>query len=160
MRPVFIRKSRTRETSSGWTAEVFFTLPRDKLGDVLTCITNHPYTNHEIETPPKKLFHWLKHCCHPCCIFFLQATDFLGVHQVPRVGLTFSCKITFISLILSSGTWCRSIKLYGAVVICVSPEAHSKCLTIHTCVFSHLPSSILISSLTLTLYYFLYLYSK
>lgn len=63
-------------------------------------------------------------------------------------------------LILSSGTLCRSIKLYGAVVICVSPEAHSKCLTIHICVFSHLSSSILISSLTVTLYYFLYLYSK
>lgn len=55
MRPVFIRKSGTRETSSGWTAEVYFTLPRDKLRDVLTCITNHPYTNYEIETPPKKI---------------------------------------------------------------------------------------------------------
>lgn len=160
MRPVFIRKSGTRETSSGWTAEVYFTLPRDKLRDVLTCITNHPYTNYEIETPPKKLFHWLKHCCHLCCIFFLQATDFLGVHQVPCVGLTFSCKITFISLILSSGTWCGSIKLYGAVVICVSPESRSNCLTIHTWVFSHLPSSILIFSLTLTPYYLFYLYSK
>lgn len=54
MRPVFIRKSGTRETSSGWTAEVYFTLPRDKLRDVLTY--NKP-SLHQLRDrdPPKKI---------------------------------------------------------------------------------------------------------
>lgn len=92
----------------------------------------------DIQKQRKKVFQWLKHSFHLCCVFFMQPTDFLTAFSKshPQFSLFLWGLTSLFCFWTLHVNWDRSINFHEAIMFCVNPGSHSSALPFRHVLFT------------------------